>query len=68
MRLGHLQHRYFKTGGDLPVTIQFAIKYEVNGNTYWDNNDGNNYKVYSGYHAPSFYDFGCGGAKTTILL
>lgn len=52
-----------RPGGDLPVTVQFAIKYEVNGNTYWDNNNGNNYKVYSGYHAPSFYDFGCGGVK-----
>lgn len=23
--------------------IEFAIKYEVNGNTYWNNNDGNNF-------------------------
>ncbi|MNW58870.1 putative phosphatase regulatory subunit [compost metagenome] len=26
-------------------TIQFAIKYEVNGQTYWDNNNGQNYSV-----------------------
>lgn len=26
-------------------TIQFAIKYEVNGQTYWDNNNGHNYSV-----------------------
>ncbi len=27
--------------------FEFAIKYEVNGNTYWDNNNGNNYIVTS---------------------
>lgn len=27
--------------------ITFAIKYEVNGQTYWDNNDGNNYTISS---------------------
>ncbi|WP_054943111.1 carbohydrate-binding protein [Paenibacillus ihuae] len=26
-------------------TIQFAIKYQVNGQTYWDNNNGQNYSV-----------------------
>ncbi|WP_410771529.1 hypothetical protein [Fontibacillus sp. BL9] len=26
-------------------TIQFAIKYEVNGQTFWDNNNGQNYSV-----------------------
>lgn len=25
-------------------TLEFAVKYQVNGNTYWDNNGGNNYK------------------------
>ncbi len=44
-----------------PVTITFAIKYEVNGQTYWDNNNHQNYYVYSGYHATDLYDFGVGG-------
>nr|WP_302595546.1 hypothetical protein [uncultured Cellulosilyticum sp.] len=26
--------------------IEYAIKYEVGGNTYWDNNNGKNYKTY----------------------
>ncbi len=26
---------------------QFVVKYEVNGNTYWDNNSGNNYEMSS---------------------
>ena len=26
-------------------TTHFALGYEVNGQTYWDNNDGNNYTV-----------------------
>lgn len=26
--------------------IEFAIKYEVNGQTYWDNNNGSNYYLY----------------------
>ncbi|MBQ9673419.1 MAG: hypothetical protein IJV39_02215 [Ruminococcus sp.] len=50
-----------RPGHDSAVVIQFAIKYEVNGSTYWDNNDGQNYSVYSGYHAPDFYDIGVGG-------
>ncbi|KAJ3069696.1 hypothetical protein HK102_006857 [Quaeritorhiza haematococci] len=25
--------------------LQFAVRYEVNGDTYWDNNDGKNYQV-----------------------
>ena len=32
------------------VGFEFAIKYEVNGQTYWDNNGGNNYfTVVRGY-------------------
>lgn len=26
--------------------VEYAIKYEVGGNTYWDNNNGKNYKTY----------------------
>ncbi len=26
-------------------TIQYCIAYEVNGQTYWDNNDGQNYSI-----------------------
>lgn len=33
--------------------IQFAIKYEVNGQTYWDNNNGNDYYVTSDDLYPS---------------
>ncbi len=29
---------------------KFAIKYEVNGNTYWDNNNGNNYYLSQSKH------------------
>lgn len=43
------------------VTIQFAIKYEVNGQTYWDNNNGKNYSVAAGYETTSRFDFGVGG-------
>lgn len=43
------------------ATIEFAIKYEVNGQTYWDNNNGANYKVKAGYGASTQYDFGNGG-------
>uniref|UniRef100_A0A3B3R5R1 CBM21 domain-containing protein n=1 Tax=Paramormyrops kingsleyae TaxID=1676925 RepID=A0A3B3R5R1_9TELE len=32
---------FLETGG----TLQFAIKYTVGGNEFWDNNKGNNYKV-----------------------
>lgn len=40
------------------ATIQFAIKYEVNGQTYWDNNNGANYRVKAGYGVSTQYDFG----------
>ena len=43
------------------ATITFAIKYEVNGQTYWDNNNGKNYSVAAGYETTSRYDFGSGG-------
>ncbi len=42
------------------ATITFAVKYEVNGQTYWDNNNGNNYSVAAGYGVTSRYDFGVG--------
>lgn len=31
--------------GGTSVTIKYAIKYKVNGNTYWDSNNGNNYSL-----------------------
>lgn len=43
------------------ATVQFAIKYEVDGTTYWDNNNGANYKVKAGYGVTSQFDFGNGG-------
>ena len=47
-------------------TITFAIKYEVEVNgstqTYWDNNNGQNYSVAAGYSTTSRYDIGNGGA------
>ena len=43
------------------VTVQFAIKYEVNGQTYWDNNNGQNYSVAAGYDTTNRFDFGVGG-------
>ena len=33
------------TANKTSVTIEYAIFYEVNGKTYWDNNKGQNYKV-----------------------
>ena len=48
-------------------SITFAIKYEVEVNgstqTYWDNNNGQNYSVGAGYGVNYRYDFGCGGVK-----
>lgn len=35
----------FDIDAPLNTTFEFAIKYEVNGQTYWDNNNGSNYKV-----------------------
>lgn len=43
------------------VTVQFAIKYEINGETYWDNNNGQNYSVAAGYDTTNRFDFGVGG-------
>jgi|GEM_PF-1581378 len=31
--------------GGTSVTIKYAISYKVNGNTYWDNNNGQNYSL-----------------------
>lgn len=63
---GNYEAWTFETTGKYPtyrgsVTVQFAIKYEVNGQTYWDNNNGNNYTVSAGYLAGQSYDFGVGG-------
>lgn len=41
--------------------IRFAIKYEVDGQTYWDNNNQQNYSVAAGYNVTNRYDFGVGG-------
>lgn len=38
----------------------FAIKYEVNGQTYWDNNNGNNYQSIDGYGVSKEMAFGSG--------
>ena len=63
---GNYEAWKFETTGETPgyrgtVTVQFAIKYEVNGQTYWDNNNGQNYSVSSGYYVGTNYDFGVGG-------
>ena len=31
--------------GGTSVTIQYALRYKVNGSTYWDSNNGNNYST-----------------------
>jgi hypothetical protein len=36
---------HFKTPIASYGSIKFAIKYEVNGQTYWDNNNGNDYSI-----------------------
>ncbi|EFM12301.1 putative phosphatase regulatory subunit [Paenibacillus curdlanolyticus YK9] len=41
----------FNIDAPLATTFEFAIKYVVNGQTYWDNNNGSNYKV-GGASAP----------------
>lgn len=43
------------------ITVEFAIKYEVNGQTYWDNNNGQNYSIHAGYSDSGRFDFGVGG-------
>lgn len=63
---GNYEAWKFETTGKYPVyrgavTVQFAIKYEVNDQIYWDNNDGKNYSVSLGYLAGTNYDFGVGG-------
>lgn len=42
------------------VAVQFSIKYEVNGQTYWDDNNGRKYCVAVGYVIGQTYDFGIG--------
>ncbi len=39
------EYRYTAYTQDKVYDDEFAIKYEVNGTTYWDNNDGNNYSI-----------------------
>ena len=63
---GNYEAWKFTTTGKTPVYrstvgVWFAIKYEVNGETYWDNNDGQNYYVSSGYLTGVSFDFGVGG-------
>ncbi|TAA46938.1 carbohydrate-binding protein [Corallincola spongiicola] len=31
-----------------PLELEYVIKYEVDGTTYWDNNDGQNYRLFVG--------------------
>ncbi|GKX30921.1 glycogen-binding regulatory subunit of S/T protein phosphatase I [Vallitalea longa] len=48
-------HPYAAMSRDCTYNCRFAIKYEVNGNTYWDNNNGQDYFIqYSNnrYNAP----------------
>ncbi|GHU83873.1 glycogen-binding regulatory subunit of S/T protein phosphatase I [Clostridia bacterium] len=46
------------------VKVEFAIKYEVNGQEYWDNNGGQNYKVFSGgWGEQSYMAIGTAGLK-----
>ncbi|MDR0915070.1 MAG: CBM21 domain-containing protein [Oscillospiraceae bacterium] len=49
-------------GGErFPVAdIEFAIEYTVNGNTYWDNNSGNNYSVHDSLAINPVFAFGTG--------
>lgn len=42
------------------VAVHFSIKYEVNGQTYWDNNNGQNYYIAAGYLIGVNCDFGIG--------
>ena len=56
----------FETAGKTPgykgtVTVQFTIKYEVDGQTYWDNNNGKSYSVTAGYNITDCFAFGIGG-------
>lgn len=43
------------------ASFDFAIKYQVNGQTYWDNNNGENYYVYTGYAPGTTMAIGNGG-------
>lgn len=45
---------------NMPV-IEFCFKYHVNGVDYWDNNSGNNYKMYGGVGYEFVNDFLLGG-------
>lgn len=42
-------------------STEFSIKYEVNGQTYWDNNNGKNYNI---YYYPETFNFG----KNKVVL
>lgn len=46
------------------TTFTFAIKYEVNGQTYWDNNNGQNYEINIGFYSTAnTYTIGNCGLK-----
>ncbi|MCX7923982.1 MAG: CBM21 domain-containing protein [Clostridia bacterium] len=42
---GNYERWYFETSAAAASTFQFAVKYVVNGQTYWDNNNGSNYSL-----------------------
>lgn len=68
---GNYEAWKFETPTKLPsyrgsITVQFAIKYEVNGQTYWDNNNGKNYSIHAGYSDSGRFDFGVGGIANRI--
>ncbi|QUH30302.1 carbohydrate-binding protein [Vallitalea guaymasensis] len=44
---------------------RFALKYEVNGNTYWDNNNGDNYLL---QETTMIYNAPCTLSKSVVLL
>lgn len=50
----------FQAPGDYSSNFKFCIKYEANGQTYWDNNNGNNYSV-------GKYDTVLGKSKVCVL-
>ncbi|GMQ58473.1 carbohydrate-binding protein [Vallitalea sediminicola] len=44
---------------------KFAVKYEVDGNTYWDNNNGDNYLL---QHTTMIYNAPCTLSKSAVML
>lgn len=39
------EYQYFGYTGEQIYDNEFVVKYDVNGTTYWDNNNGNNYVI-----------------------